>query len=227
MCELARSIGHAFSLGHAIDFAAYLHHHCRIGAEVQALAEDEIKIGADQCFPLWHALGRLHNGAGMLLQKRPGEGLSLLQDGIRAFRATGAEVRLPAYLSMLAEANIQLARFADAHSALHEGLAIVEKNDDRTHEAELHRLTGVLLQAESPDQMELSEASFRRAIEIARQQHSRAWELRATVSLAGLLQRQQRCDEARDALAVVYNTYSEGFDTPDVLDAKAMLRALV
>jgi serine/threonine protein kinase/tetratricopeptide (TPR) repeat protein len=227
MCELARSIGHAFSLGHAVDFVVYLYLHCRIGTEVQALAEEEIKIGADQCFPLWHALGRLHKAAGMLLQKQPDEGLSLLQDGIRAFRATGAEVRLPAYLSMFGEANIQLARFADAHSALNEGLAIVEKNDDRTHEAELHRLTGELLQAESPDQMELSEASFRRAIEIARQQHSRAWELRATMSLAGLLQRQQRRDEARDALTVVYNTYTEGFDTPDLVDAKAMLQSLV
>ena len=95
---------------------------------------------------------RSHKGAGLLLQGRREEALPLLLKGFDAFRATGAEVRVPSYLGMLGDAYTQAGRFEDAHKALNEGLAVAEKNDDRCHEAELHRLKGELLLAESPDQ---------------------------------------------------------------------------
>ena len=114
----------------------------------------------------------------------------------------------------------------DAHKALNEGLAVAEKNDDRCHEAELLRLKGELLLAESPDQVAAAEECFRRAIETARHQQSKGWELRATMSLARLWQRQGRRDEAHGALAAVYGTYTEGFTTPDLVDAGALLEAL-
>jgi serine/threonine protein kinase/predicted ATPase len=226
MRELARAIGHAFTLGHATDFTAVLCHYCRLGAEVVAAAEEEVAIGADQGFQLWHALGTLHKGAGMLLQGRREEALPLLLEGYCAFRATGAEVRAPAYLGMLGDAYTQSARFEDAHKALDEGLADAEKNDDRCHEAELHRLKGELLLAESADQGAVAEESFRRAIETAQRQQSRAWELRATLSLARLWQRQGRRDEARAALAAVYGTYTEGSTMPDLVHANALLQTL-
>jgi class 3 adenylate cyclase/predicted ATPase len=225
--ELARTIGHAFSLGHAVDFMAYLCHYCRLGAEVQTAAEEELAIATEEGFQLWHALGTLHRGAGMLLQGQREEGLPLLHNGYRAFRATGAEVRAPAYLGMLGDAHAQAARFEDAHQALNEGLAVAEKNDNRSHEAELHRLKGELFLAESPEQVGAAEGCFRQAIETARRQQSRAWELRATMSLARLWQRQGRRDEAFAALAAVYGTFTEGFKTPDLLDARALLDSLV
>ena len=224
--ELARTIGHAFSLGHAVDFTAFLYHYCRLGAEVQAAAEEEMAIATEQGFQLWHALGTLHKGAGMLLQGQREEALPLLLKGFGAFRATGAEVRVPSYLSMLGDAYTQSGRFEDALKALNEGLAVAEKNDDRCHEAELHRLKGELLLAESPDQIAAAEDCFRRAIETARRQQSKAWELRATMSLARLWQRQGRRDDARAALAAVYSTYTEGFTTPDLVEAGALLEAL-
>ena len=107
-----------------------------------------------------------------------------------------------------------------------EGLAIAEKNDERCQEAELHRLKGELLLAESPDQVAAAEDCFRQAIETARRQQSKAWELRATMSLARLWQRQGRRDEARHALAAVHDTYTEGFTTPDLVEAGAMLESL-
>jgi tetratricopeptide (TPR) repeat protein len=223
--ELSRTIGHPFSLGHAVDFAAYLCHYCRLGAEVQAAAEEEMAIGTEQGFQLWHALGTLHKGAGMLLRGRSEEGLPLLVKGYGAFRATGAEVRAPAYLGMLGEAYTRSARFEDAHKALNEGLAVAEKNDNRCHEAELYRLEGELLLAESSDEAGAA-GCFQRAIETARRQQSRAWELRATTSLARLRQRQGRRDEARAALAAVFGTYTEGFTTPDLVDAAALLDSL-
>jgi predicted ATPase len=224
--ELARAINHAFSLGHAVDFTAFLTHYCRLGAEVQAAAEEELAIGTEHGFQLWHALGTLHKAAGLLLQRRHEEALPLLLKGFGAFRATGAEVRVPSYLGMLGDAYTQAARFEDAHKALDEGLAVAEKNDDRCHEAELHRLKGELLLAESPDQMAAAEDCLRRATETARRQQSKGWELRATMSLARLWQRQGRRDDARAALAAVYGTYTEGFTTPDLVEAGALLEAL-
>jgi serine/threonine protein kinase/tetratricopeptide (TPR) repeat protein len=224
--ELARTIGHAFSLGHAVDFTAFLYHYCRLGAEVQAAAEEETGIGTEQGFQLWQALGTLHKGAGLLLQSRRDEAMPLLVKGFGAFRATGAEVRAPAYLALLGDAYTQFARFEDAHKALDEGLAVAEKNDDRCHEAELHRLRGELSLAESPGQTAAAEDCFRRATAIARSQQSKGWELRAATSLARLWKLQGRRDDARAALAAVYGTYTEGFTTPDLVDAAALLESL-
>ncbi len=224
--ELARTIGHAYSLGHAVDFTAFLAHYCRLGPEVQQAADEELTLGAEQSFELWHALATLHKGAGMLLKGRREEALPLLLEGFRDFRATGAEVRAPAYLALLGDAYTQCARFAEAHKTLDEALAVAEKNDDRCHEAELYRLQGELLLAESPDQATAAEACFRQALDTARRQQSRAWELRATTSLARLWQRQDRREEARAALAAIYGTYSEGFTTPDLRDAAALLETL-
>jgi class 3 adenylate cyclase/tetratricopeptide (TPR) repeat protein len=224
-CELARTIGHAFSLGHAVDFVAFLGHYCRLGAEVKAAAEEEKAIATEQSFQLWHALAMLHQGAAMLVDGWPDQALPLLQKGYDSFRATGAEVRAPTYLGILGDAYTQLSKFAEAHKAIDEGLAVAKKNDDRCHEAELHRLKGELLLAESADQA-AAENCFQQAITTARRQESRAWELRATVSLARLWQRQGRNSDAHAALAAIYGTYTEGLTTPDLVDAATLLKRL-
>ena len=193
-----------------MDFSACLHQFCRLGSEVAAAAEEEIVVATEQGFPFWHALGTLHKGAGMLLQGRHNEALPVLLKGLNSFRASGAEVRVPYYLSMLGDAYTRAGRFEDAHKVLNEGLAVAEKNDDRFQEAELHRLRGELLRAESPDGA-AAEACFRQAIETARHQQSKAWELRATMSLSRLWQGQGRSAEARAALTAIYGTYTEGF----------------
>ena len=127
---------------------------------------------------------------------------------------------------MLGEAYAQAGRFEEAFAALDEALAVVDKNDDRFQEAELHRLKGELHLAASADQGAEAEVCFQRAIDIARRQQSKAWELRATMSLARLWQRQGRREEAQAALAAVYGGYTEGFTTPDLVDARALLESL-
>jgi serine/threonine protein kinase/predicted ATPase len=224
--ELARTIGHAFSLGHAVDFTAFLLQYCRIGAELQTAAEEEIALATDQHFQFWHALGTLHKGAGIFMQGRREEALPLLLDGFSTFRSTGAGVRVPAYLGVLADAYTQMGRFEEAHTALGEGLDVAEKNDDRCHEAELHRLKGELLLAELSPEIDAAEDCFRRAIDKARHQNSKAWELRATLSLARLWRRLGRRADAHAALTAVYSTYTEGFTTPDLVDARALLETL-
>jgi predicted ATPase len=223
--ELSRRLGHQFSLGFALHCANWRLQYCRLGAELEASAEDQIRIAVEQGFAWWHASGVLFKGAALLMQGRREEALSLLLKGLDHYRATDSEMALPNYLSMLGDAYKQVRRFEDAHRSLDEGLALVDKNDDRFQEAELHRLKGELLLTESRNET-AAEECFHRAIETARRQQSRGWELRATMSLARLWQQQGRRDEARAALAAVFDTYTEGFTTPDLMDAEALLKAL-
>src|SRR5262249_39991264 len=151
---------------------------------------------------LWHATGTVFRAAGMLLQGELKESLPLLLKGAAAFRATGARLTVPFQLGILGEAYTQAGRFADAGKALDEALALVEETDERWQEADLYRLRGELLLATPPGSppseggdpggVVAAEGCFRQAIDTARRQGSRAWELRATMSLARLGQRQGR-----------------------------------
>jgi predicted ATPase len=195
-------------------------------ADALAVAEEQMRLATEQGFAWWLATGTIYRGAALLLLGRLPEALPVFLKGLDAYRATGSESQLPYYLSMLGDAYTQAGRFAEALCALDEGLAIAEKNDDRSQEAELRRQKGELFLAESPDQVGAAEDCFRQAIDTARRQQCRAWELRATMSLARLRQRQGRRDEARTALAAVYGTFTEGFTTPDLVDAAAQLYRL-
>ena len=189
-------------------------------------AEEQIKLATEQGFAWWLTTAIMSRGAALLLQGRLDEALPVLQKGLEAYRATGSGMALPYYHSILGDAYTQAGRFGDALRALDEGLALAEKNDDRSQEAELHRLKGELLLAESPDQVAAADRCFQQALATARRQQDKAWELRATMSLARLWQRQGRRGEARAALAAVYGTYTEGFTTPDLVDAKGLLESL-
>ncbi len=222
---LAREVNHSFSLEYALHHSAWLHQLCRLGPETQSAAEEQIRIATDQGFPFWYATGTLYRAAGLTLEGRLETGLSLLENGLTAYRATGAGLGLPYYLSLLVEACIQARRFNDAHRALDEALALIEKNDEHFQEAELLRLHGVLLLAESGDQT-MAEDCFRRAIETARRQRSRSFELRATTSLARLWHRQDRGHEAYEVMTAARSNFTEGFTTPDLVEAAALLKEL-
>jgi predicted ATPase len=225
MCQLAREIGHPYSLAYALHHTAWLDELCRLGAEIRTAADELTTIAIAQGFALWRATGTFFKGGGLLLEGKRAEALPLLLSGLAAFQASGAELTLTFQFSTLAEAYTQAGRFDDARQALDKGFAIAEKNDERCHEAELYRLRGDLLLAESQDQA-AAETYFHQAIETARRQQSRAWELRATMSLARLWQCQDRRADARDALAAVHASYTEGFTTPDLMEAQTLLAAL-
>ena len=222
---LAREINHAFSLEYALHHSAWLHQHCRLGAETEAAGEEQMRIATDQGFPFWHASGTTDRAAGLLLQGKRETGLALLENGLKAYRATGAGLGLPYYLSLLAEACIQARRFADARLALDEALTLVEKNDEHFQEAELLRLRGELLLAEPGDQT-MAEDCFHQAIETARRQQSRSFALRATTSLARLWCRQDRGHEAYEVMTAAHGDFTEGFTTPDFVEAGALLKEL-
>jgi predicted ATPase len=223
-CELGRQIRHPFSLCAALYRVNQVFQNCRLAAEALAASEEQMRLATEQGFLWFLPTGTIYRGAALLLLGRLQEALPLLLKGLDAYRATGSALLLPYYYSMVGDAYTQAGRFGEALRSLDEGLALVEKNDDHSQEAELHRQKGELFLAESPDQVGAADHCFHQAIDTARRQQSRAWELRATMSLARLWQRQGRHDEARAALAAVYGTFTEGFTTPDLMDAAAQLR---
>src|SRR5262249_43695887 len=225
-CELGRQIRQPFSLCVALHCVIGVLQRCRLAADALAAAEEQTRLATGQGFPFFLATGTIYRGAALLRLGRLQEALPAVLKGLDACRATGSGIALPYYYSMLGDAYTQTGRFGEALRALDEGLALAEKNDDRAQEAELHRQKGELFLAGSPAQVGAAEDCFRQAIDTARRQQSRAWELRATMSLARLWQRQGHRDEARAALAAVYGTFTEGFTTPDLVDAAAQLNRL-
>jgi predicted ATPase len=154
-----------------------------------------------------------------------------MRQGLAALQATGAEVFWPCWLALLAEAYGKGRQAEKGLTVMTEALAAANKNQERNYEAELYRLKGTLTlqsQVQSPkSQVEKeAEACFLKALEIARKQHAKSLELRATVSLARLWQQQGKKDEARQLLAEIYGWFTEGFDTKDLQEAKALLAEL-
>jgi predicted ATPase len=167
-------------------------------------------------------LATIERGGAMAEQGRNEEGIAQIQEGLVAFRAMGAELWRPCYLCLLGEACMETGRLDDGLSALTEALAAADENEIRFYEAETHRLKGELLLRQNDSNTAEAQNCFQRAIEIARNQSAKSWELRATMSLARLLAKQGRRDEARKMLAEIYNWFTEGFNTADLKDAKAL-----
>jgi predicted ATPase len=141
-----------------------------------------------------------------------------------AMQSEGVRCYLPGVLRSLAEAQAKAGQPGEALTTLAEALALVEETDERYFEAELYRLKGELLLAQGDDAG--AEASLQKAVEVARRQSAKSWELRATTSLARLWQKQGQTDEARQVLMQIYGWFTEGFDTPDLKEAKALLDEL-
>jgi predicted ATPase len=212
-------------MGYVLHHAGWLNHHCRLAGEAEAAGDGEIDIALEQGSRSWHATGRMYKAAGMLLDGRV-EGVPLFLDGLEAYRATGHGLALPYYLSILGSVHTRMGRFQEALDTLDEGLRTVEANDDRFQEAELHRLKGEALLASSADTTVEAEACFNQALAIARRQQSKAWELRAAMSLARVWQRTGRTGDARTLLGYVYSSFTEGHHLPDLTEANALIAAL-
>jgi predicted ATPase len=154
------------------------------------------------------------------------EGIVHMQQGWAAYRATGANVRQPMYLAPLAEAYGQGGQVDEGLQVLAEALAYIEQSGERWWEAELHRLKGELLLLQSANNHSAAVSCFEQALALARRQQAKSWELRTATSLARLWQHQGRSAEAHELLAPVYGWFTEGFDTADLQDARALLDAL-
>jgi predicted ATPase len=142
------------------------------------------------------------------------------------WQATGGRLFMPHFLALLAEAYEHAGQPTDALTALDEAMVWVEATGEAMYHAELHLLKGQLLLQPSLDNATEVESCFHQAISIAQNQSAKSWELRAATSLARLYQQQEKRDEARELLEPIYSWFTEGFDTADLIDAKALLDEL-
>jgi predicted ATPase len=228
--SLAYQLAHPFSLGWALSFAAMLSHF--MGNERAAIEWLEALKGVsnEQGFAFWSLwmpiLGcRIRTGQGY-----GEEEIVKIQQGLTAYQATGMEILRPWFLTLLAESYGHLGQIENGLRTVEEALSIGTQTGERWYEAEGYRVKGELalqskIQGPKP-KVEEAEQCFHKAIEIARQQQAKSWELRATTSLARLWQQQDKQHEAHTMLSEIYNWFTEGFDTKDLQDAKAFLDEL-
>ena len=168
----------------------------------------------------------------MVKQGQLEQGIAEMRQGLAAVQATGMEVGIPGYLILLIEAHGRGGQIEEGLAMVSEALSAAEKFGARSYDARLYRLKGELLRqkVESKGQMaEIEtevETCFRKALEISRRQETKSFELQAAMSLSRLWQKQGKREEARDLLSKIYNWFTEGFDTADLKDAKALLEEL-
>jgi predicted ATPase len=223
---LAHALSHPYSLAGAQCWAAMVSQLRRDVPATYEQAEAAIALSTEQGFSLWIALGMSLRGWALALQGQGKEGLAQVRQGIAAFQATGATLRIPFWCTVLADVSDHLGHTDDGLQALVEAHTLVEQREERWWEAEIYRLRGVLLLKQTATQQEEAETWLRRALDVARRQQAKSLELRAATSLAHLWQQQGKRTAAHALLAPIYGWFTEGFDTADLQEAKALLDAL-
>jgi predicted ATPase len=223
---LARALSHPFSLSYALTRAARLHEFRGEWQTAQERAEALIALAREQGFAQALAIGLVQRGSVLAAQGHVQEGITQIRQGLVAHRATGAELTRPFYLALLAEAYRTGGSPEEGLRVLAEAIAAASNFGERWYEAERYRLQGNLLEALSADHGAEAETCFHQALDVARRQQAKSWELRAATSLARLWQCQGKHAAAYQLLAPIYGWFSEGFDTTDLQEAKALLEAL-
>jgi predicted ATPase len=187
-------------------------------------AEKVLAISAEQAFPIWSAAGNIMRGWCLGAAGQAAEGISLVLKGLADASATGCNIIRPFFLMVLAQLYEKEGQPEEGLNRLVEAARLVETTQERWAEAEMHRLRGTLLLSMSKHAE--AENSYRQALSVAQQQSAKFWELRAAMSMARLWRDQGQGTEARDLLAPVYGWFTEGFDTRDLKEAKALLNQL-
>jgi predicted ATPase/DNA-binding SARP family transcriptional activator len=222
---LAQELSHPLSLALAQVYVGTLHAFCRDWQTVQELAEACVRLSTEQGLPYWITGGLACGGWALAEQGQTEKGIAQIHQSITGLQAMGAELLVPFVRTVLAEVYGKAGRAEEGLVASAEALAIVDRTKERWYEAEVHRLQGELLRMQGADPAKV-EACFRQAIEVARQQQAKSWELRAVMSLCRLWQEQGKREEARQMLAGIYGWFTEGFDTPDLKEARVLLEEL-
>jgi class 3 adenylate cyclase/predicted ATPase len=221
---LAQGVEHPQSLGIARNMVALVYHRRREAPAVQAQAEALLSLAT---FPLFVGQGTYWRGWMRIMQGESAAGLAQFRQGMAAVLATGQELSRPLCLVLLAEAVGHTGQAEEGLFLLDAALAAFEAIGRGDMLAEAHRLQGELLLRQATPDVSQAEASFQQALAIARRQQAKSWELRAATSLSRLWRQQGKRAEARELLAPIYGWFTEGFDTADLQDARALLNELV
>jgi class 3 adenylate cyclase/predicted ATPase len=223
----AREIGHAATLMFALFWAGW--HHILYGhyAEAQSLL-DELAILTDEkdVSLFWKATETVFRGVLFALTEKASDAVRAITSGMTSLRSTGAALYEPWHLSHLAIAYTELGQPDDARRCIDDAINKVERSKEKWCDTEVHRIAGeIALKSVAPD-TEKAEKDFERALRVAHQQQQKSYELRAAISLARLWRDQGKVQQARELLAPVYGGFTEGFETRDLKEAKALLEEL-
>ena len=218
----ARRLAHAFTLALALGYGLY-------GVEdaseaAMPWAEELLALSTEHGFALFKTVGAIYRGRCLAMEGRAAEGIAHMTEGLGAFRSTGTVSFLPRFLTLIAEAYGRARQPLVGLEHLTEAIDIVERTEGHEYEAELYRVRGQLLLALGD--RAAAEESYCTALAVARRQSAKLWELRVSTSLGRLWRDQGKRIEARDLLAPIYDWFTEGFDTPVLQDAKALLDQL-
>jgi predicted ATPase len=238
---LAEKVRHPMSLAVTMSAAVTLDACCGDERMAQKSAEGLISFSAEQGLPFYSSVGTIWSGWALAMQGQDREGLAQLRDGMARYRAIGSELARTSYLALLGEALGEAGQPGEGLNVLAEALTAANLTGERFYEAELHRLKGELLlmqatgeearlsvealrtrSAERPA-ISAAETCFLRAIDIARQQDAKSWELRAVMSLHRLRRKQGKQKESQQLLREIFEWFTEGFDTADLREARALL----
>jgi predicted ATPase len=223
---LAQELSHPPSLAAVLFYVALIHCNRREAPATQERAEAAIALASAQGLPQWLTVGRLLQGWALAMQGQGEEGIAQIRPSLAAWRAMGSGLAVSHYLVLLAEAYGRAGQAEEGLRLLAEALVHVDTTGEVYWAAEVYWLKGdLLLRQAIPDEAQ-AETCLHQALDIARHQQTRSWELRAAVSLARLWQQQGKRDEARELLIPIYGWFTEGFDTADLQEARALLDEL-
>ena len=189
-------------------------------------AEAGCALAGEHGIAFFIAFGTVLRGGALAKQGQSDAGILQMHEGMAACRTTGAEADRPYLLTLVAEAYGRGRRYDEGLAMLEEALALTDQYEERYWEAEIHRLKGELLLAWSAENQMEVEACLHKALDVARRQQAKSLELRAAMSLSRLWQQQGKRAEARELLASIYDWFTEGFDTADLRETKALLEEL-
>jgi predicted ATPase len=223
---LAQTLTDPYSLAHAQHWAASLQRHRREVPAVLAQAEAILALATAQEFPVYVEHGVCWRGWALAMQGQGKAGLDQMHKGLQTLLDKGLELSRPLWLILLAEATGHVDQVEEGIRLVAEAITVLEASGRGDMLAEAYRIQGVLLLRQAAPDVVEAEACFQQALAIARHQQAKSWELRAAMSLSRLWQRQGKGAAAYQVLAEVYAWFSEGFDTPDLREAGALLATL-
>jgi predicted ATPase len=219
----SRGLRHPHTLAFSLHYAAFFHLLGRVGPAAEEAIDELRSLAVEQRFPVWLAGADIMGGYVLAGRGEAAEGLRLARKGLAERQATGSSWHHTYFLGLLAGIARDAGESVEALRLSETALAMAERTGERWFEAELHRLSGQYLITDQQGACAAAEACFQSAIDAARKQQAKLWELRAATGLARLWRSQGRHGEARDLLAPVYGWFTEGFDTADLRDAAALL----
>jgi predicted ATPase len=224
--KVARDVGHSATLMYVLNFSIWTHIHCGNYATATALVDEFTTLKDQTKSVFWAAWGLMQQGCLLTLTGKAPEAVETIASGVTAMRSTGTTMWMPVWLSFLAKAHAENDQFDSAKRYIADAMTTMEATKERWYEAEVNRIAGeIALASPEPDALK-AETHFEHASTVARSQQAKSCELRAAMSMARLRRAQGKERQARDLLSPVYSSFTEGFATLDLKQAKALLDAM-